>query len=130
MASSNNADDAAMKDANRDVLDRGSLTELLVRRARQASDLRLVIETAAGFSAAVAILVLRPPLRLPLAALAFAFGAFGVWGILDRETNVDTRAAPRTPVILARRVVAALGTLAALLGGVGVFFGLLGTWIS
>lgn len=119
-----------MKDANRDVLDRGSLTELLVRRARQASDLRLVIETAAGFSAAVAILVLRPPLRLPLAALAFAFGAFGVWGILDRETNVDTRAAPRTPVILARRVVAALGTLAALLGGVGVFFGLLGTWIS
>jgi hypothetical protein len=119
-----------VKDANREVLDRGSLTELLVQRARQASDLRLVIETAVGFSAAVAFLVLRPPLRLPLAALAFAFGAFGAWGILDRETRGDSADAPRTPIILARKAVAALGTLAALLGGVGFFFGLLGTWIS
>ena len=128
MAWSNDADDRAVKDANRDVLDRGSLTELLVQRARQASDLRLVIEAAAGFSAAVAILVLRPPLRVPLAALAFAFGAFGVWGILDRETGDHGPA--RTSVILARKVVATLGALAAVLGGVGMFFGLLGTWIS
>jgi hypothetical protein len=119
-----------VKDANREVLDGGSLTELLVERARQASDLRLVIEAAAGFTAAAAIVVLRPPLRLPLAALAFAFGAFGAWGILDRESGGETAGEPRTPVRLARTVVAALGVIAAVLGGVGVFFGLLGTWIS
>jgi len=130
MDSSNDAEERAVKDANREVLDRGSLTELLVQRARQASDLRLVIATAVGFSATVAFLVLRPPLRLPLAALAFAFGAFGAWGILDRETRGDSVEAPRTQIVLARKVVAALGTLAALLGGVGLFFGLLGTWIS
>lgn len=111
-------------------MDGGSLTELLVQRARQASDLRLVIEATAGFTAAVAILVLHPPLRLPLAALAFAFGAFGAWGILDRETGGETADEARTPVRLARTVVAALGVLAAVLGGVGVFFGVLGTWIS
>jgi hypothetical protein len=130
MAWSSDAGNCALKDANREVLDRGSLTALLVQRARQASDVRLVIETAAGFSAALAILVLRPPLHVPLAALAFAFGTFGVWGILDRETLGDARSAPRTPVILARKVVAALGVLAAVSGGIGIFFGLLGTWIS
>jgi hypothetical protein len=129
MAWSSDAGNCALKDANREVLDRGSLTTLLVQRARQASDLRLVIEAAAGFTTAVAILVLGPPLRFPLAALAFAFGAFGAWGILDRETSDDTRAA-RMPVILARRAVAAVGALAAVVGGVGIFFGLLGTWIS
>jgi hypothetical protein len=129
MAWSCDAKNRAVKDTNREVLDRGSLVELLVQRARQASDLRLVIEAAAGFAAAVAILVLGPPLRFPLAALAFAFGTFGAWGILDRETSDDTRAAP-TPVILARRVVAAMGAVAAVAGGVGIFFGLLGTWIS
>jgi len=129
MAWSGNGKIRAVKDTNQEVLDRGSLIELLVQRARQASDLRLVIEAAAGFTAAVAILVLGPPLRFPLAALTFAFGAFGAWGILDRETGDDTRAA-RTPVILARRLVAAMGAVAAVLGGVGIFFGLLGTWIS
>jgi hypothetical protein len=119
----------ALKDANREVLDRGSLADLLVQRARQASDARLVIEAAVGFTAAVAIVVFHPPLRFPLAALAFAVGAFGAWGILDRETD-EVRSPARRSVLVARNVVGVLGVAAAALGAFGLFFGLLGTWIS
>ena len=120
-----------MKEANREVLDRGSLAELLTHRARQASDLRLVIDTAAGFVVAVVIAILRPPLWVPLAALAFALGAFGAWGILDRESTDPASMTGRRRVIVASRtIVGALGALAAVVGGVSLFFGLLGTWIS
>lgn len=120
-----------MKDANREVLDRGSLAELLTQRARRSSDVRLVIDTAVGFVAAALVAVFRPPLWLPLTALAFALGAFGAWGILDRETTDLTPVGGRHRVIIASRaIVAALGAMAALFGGVGLFFGLLGTWIS
>jgi hypothetical protein len=120
-----------MKDANRDVLDRGSLAELLTQRARQASDLRLVIDAASGFVVAVLIAILRPPLWVPLAALAFALGAFGAWGILDRESSDPASVTGRRRVMVATRaIVGALGALAALVGGVSLFFGLLGTWIS
>ena len=120
-----------MKDANRDVLDRGSLTEVLTQRARQASDLRLVLNAAAGFVVAALVMVFRPPLWLPLTALGFALGAFGVWGILDREAADDTHGARRRrTAVVTRAIVGVLGTVAALLGGVSLFFGLLGTWIS
>lgn len=118
-----------MNEANREVLDRGSLMELLVQRARQASDLRLVVYAALGFAGAVAILVLLPPFLVPLAALAFALGSFGVWGILDREA-FDTVSARGRAVATARTIVAVLGFVAAIVGGIFVFFGLLGTWIS
>ena len=120
-----------MKEANREVLDRGSLAELLIQRARQASDLRLVIDAAIGFIVAALLAALRPPLWLPLAALAFALGAFGAWGILDRESSDQAQVTGRRRAIVASRViVGALGVIAAVLGGVTLFFGLLGTWIS
>ena len=120
-----------MKEANRDVLDRGSLADLLTQRARQASDVRLVLDAAVGFSVAALIAILRPPFWLPLAALAFALGAFGAWGILDRESSDPTTVTSRRRVFTASRaIVGALGVLAAVLGGVSLFFGLLGTWIS
>ena len=120
-----------MKEANRDVLDRGSLAELLTQRARQASDQRLVIDAAVGFVVAAVVAAFRPPLWLPLAALAFALGAFGAWGILDRESADVTSVTGRRRVIIASRaVVGALGIIAAVLAGVSLFFGLLGTWIS
>ena len=118
-----------MNDANREVMDRGSLADLLVQRARQASDARLVFDAAVGFSVAVAIVVLHPPLRWPLSALAFALGAFGVWGILDRESR-DIRHPNHRLVLAARNIIGALGMAAAVVGAFGVFFGLLGTWIS
>lgn len=120
-----------MKDANRDVLDRGSLPDMLVNRARQASDRRLVLNAAIGLLVAAAFAVLRPPLWVPLTALALCFGAFGVWGILDRETNDVAAPASRTKIMsAARATVAVLGTAAAVLFGVTLFFALLGQWIS
>ena len=120
-----------MKEANREVLDRGSLAEVLTQRARQASDLRLVIDAAVGFVVAALLGAFRPPLWLPLAALAFALGAFGAWGILDRESTGVTSGTGRGRVIIAARaIVGVLGVVAAVLGGVSLFFGLLGTWIS
>lgn len=120
-----------MKDANREVLDRGSLAELLTQRARQASDLRLVLDAAVGFIIAALLAAFQPPLWLPLSALAFALGAFGAWGILDRESTDLTPADRRRRAIVASRaLVGALGTMAAVFGGVSLFFRLLGTWIS
>lgn len=120
-----------MKEANREVLDRGSLADLLTQRARQASDQRLVIDAAVGFVVAALVVAFRPPFWLPLAALAFALGAFGAWGILDRESADVTSVTGRRRVIIASRaVVGALGIIAAVLAGVSLFFGLLGTWIS
>ena len=120
-----------MSDANRDVFDRGSLVAFLAQRARQASDLRLVLDAAAGFVIAVALLFFRPPLWLPLSALAFSLGAFGVWGILDREASyLSPGATPRRAVSVARALVAALGAVAVVLGGLSLFFALLGHWQS
>ena len=120
-----------MKEANREVLDRGSLTALLAERARQASDVRLVLDAATGFIAAALVLVFRPPLWFPLTSLALSLGAFGAWGILDREANDATHGAGRhRTVIVARAVIAFLGALAAILGVVSLFFGLIGPWIS
>ena len=120
-----------MKEANRDVLDRGSLPELLVQRARQASDKRLVIDAAVGLIAAALVATLRPPFWIPLAALGFSLGAFGIWGILDREA-ADAAATGQHPrsVALARTVVAVLGVLAIALFAVTFFFSMLGPMIS
>lgn len=120
-----------MKDANREVLDRGSLPELLADRARRASDRRLALDAALGLTVAAAIAVLRPPLWLPLAALGFCLGAFGLWGILDRElveATVGSRQA--RAITFARAVVAIVGVTFAVLFAVSFFFGLLGRWIS
>lgn len=120
-----------MKEANREVVDRGSLPEFLTQHARQASDLRLVLDAAVGFALATLVLVFRPPLWLPLTALAFALGAYGAWGILDREATDSTRNPSRhRTALIARSIVGVLGAAAAVFGGVSLFFGLIGTWIS
>lgn len=120
-----------MKEANREVLDRGSLPDLLVQRARTASDKRLVVDAAVGLVASASVAVLRPPLWVPLAALAFCLGAFGVWGILDRETADSSHGSGRTRLLVgARAFTAALGGTAAAIFGVSLFFALLGQWIS
>jgi hypothetical protein len=120
-----------MKEANRDVLDRGSLPEMLAQRARQASDRRLALDAALGLLAAAGFAVLRPPLWIPLTALAFCFGAFGIWGILDRELIDSAGSKSRARVFSwARGTVAVLGGAAAVLFGVSLFFALLGPIIS
>jgi len=119
-----------MKEANREVLDRGSLPQMLANRARQASDRRLALDAALGLIAAAGLAVLRPPLWIPLTALAFCLGAFGVWGILDREI-ADSAGAERARVFSwARGGVALIGGAAAIVFGVTLFFALLGPIIS
>ncbi len=120
-----------MKEANREVLDRGSLAELLVNRARQATDRRLTMNAVGGLAIAAAVAVLRPVLWIPLAALALAIGAFGIWGILDREL-LESEAGGRTsaPLNWARGIVGAVGGIAAGVSGLTLFFALLGTIIS
>ena len=120
-----------MKEANREVLDRGTLPDLLAQRARNASDKRLVVDAAVGLMGAASIAVLRPPLWIPLAALAFCLGAFGVWGILDRETADASHGSRNSRLLVgARAITAALGGAAAAIFGVSLFFALLGQWIS
>ena len=120
-----------MKEANREVLDRGTLPELLVQRARNASDKRLVVDAAVGLVGAASVAVLRPPLWIPLASLAFCLGAFGVWGILDRETADSSNGEQNSRLLLgARAITATLGGAAAAIFGVSLFFSLLGQWIS
>jgi hypothetical protein len=119
-----------MKEANREVLDRGSLPELLVQRARNASDKRLVLDATVGLVVAAAVSVLRPPLWIPLAALALSLGAFGIWGILDREA-ADLQNTKRARFLSVARVAAAVfGGASAAVFGVSLFFALLGQWIS
>jgi len=118
-----------MKEANHDVLDRGSLPALLMNRARLASDRQLVVNAATGLVAAVSIAILKPPLWITLFALACSLGAFGLWGILDREV-AEVKPSSKRALLAARGLVAVTGTLAAILFGVSLFFSLLGTWIS
>ncbi len=103
-----------MKEANHEVLDRGSLPELLMNRARLSSDRKLVINAATGLVAAVSIAILRPPLWSTLSALACCLCAFGLWGILDREVT-EVRPSSKRALLLARGLVAAAGTHAAVL---------------
>jgi hypothetical protein len=120
-----------VKEANREVLDRGTLPAMLATRARHASDRRLVVDAVLGLTTATAVAVLRPPLWMPLSALAFCLGAFGVWGILDREVeDAEDSTRRRNVLVLARSAVAVVGGAAAVLFGVSLFFGLLGPWIS
>ena len=120
-----------MKDTNRDVLDRGSLPQLLLHRVRHTSDRRLVVDAAAGLTIAAAVAILQPPFWMALGALAMCLGTFGLWGILDRELT-DAVHTPRRARVLtfARGLVAVIGAAVAVLFGVSLFFGALGTWIS
>jgi hypothetical protein len=120
-----------MKDANHDVLDRGSLAQLLRQRARHTSDRRLAIDAALGVTAAAALAVLRPPFWLPLVALALSLGSFGLWGIVDRElSDAEDQTRRARVLVFVRGLVGVFGAAVAALFGVTAFFGLLGTWIS
>ncbi|HEX7122983.1 MAG TPA: hypothetical protein VF178_11475 [Gemmatimonadaceae bacterium] len=106
-----------------------SLAALLAARARASSDRRLALHAGAGLVAAVAVLITRPPVWPSLALVAVAVGAYGAWGIADRE--LGERAARGTApwwLRAARDALAAIGLTAAIVGGLLFFFGALGTW--
>jgi hypothetical protein len=120
-----------MKDANREVLDRGSLPQLLLDRVRHTSDRRLVADAASGMLVAAVVAVLRPPFWGALVPLALCLGLYGIWGILDRELwDADLPPQRARVLTVARGFIGALGVAVAILFGVTLFFGALGTWIS
>lgn len=106
-----------------------SLGDFLVARARAASHLRLAANAGGGLIAAVAIAIFRPPLWPALLAIAVSFAAYGTWAILDCElmgNPVAPSAGRRRLLVAGRAVTAVVGVLAALLGGLVVFFVALG----
>jgi hypothetical protein len=111
---------------------REGLAEFLTRRARRSSDRRLAIDAAVGVLLAAAMLLWRPPFWVSLLGAALTLGAFGAWGITDRELS-DRVARPgsRTaPLRAARATTAVVGGAGALTALLSVFMTLLGTWIS
>lgn len=105
---------------------------VLAARARRSSDGALAAAAAVGLVALVGLLAARPAwwvLALPLVAV----GAYGVWGIAEREeAERRGRAAggPGRALAVVRWLAVALGTGAALLTAFGVLAVLFGRVIS
>jgi hypothetical protein len=62
-----------------------SLTDFLARRARTASDARLIVDAVVGFVVAVAALLAQGPVWYLFTSAGICFLSFGAWGIADRE---------------------------------------------
>jgi hypothetical protein len=108
-----------------------SLAELLTSRARRASDLRLALDVAVGIVAVGVAAIWRPAGWLMLAAAGLCVGAFGAWGITDRELRERAEGTTVARSLrVARRLAVALGTLAAVALLLTLCALALGTWIS
>ena len=110
-----------------------SLAQFLTQRARNASDQRLAIDAGVGFLALLTVVWWRGPYWFLLACAAVAVGAYGMWGITDRELAEIPAArhrATHTALRVARAAAAVLTALAILSLIFGVPAALLGTWIS
>ena len=62
-----------------------SLAGFLARRARTASDGRLIVDAVVGFVVAIAALLAQGPAWYLFASAGICFLSFGAWGIADRE---------------------------------------------
>lgn len=110
-----------------------SLAQFLTQRARGASDQRLAIDAGAGFLVSLSVVLWRGPYWFLLACAAVAVGAYGMWGITDRELaelTAERHRAMHTVLRVARASAAVLAALAILSLIFGVPAALLGTWIS
>ncbi|SRR5581483_4070450 len=112
-----------------------TLADILSSVARRASDGQLLAMTLTGFGGAVAIEALLGRKGWLGAAGALAVGAYGAWGIADRELNElwAQPGAPRAktlPLHLLRGLAAITATLAAVALLASVFIPILGLWRS
>ncbi len=71
-----------------------SLFALIADRARHSSDGRLIANVAGGAILVVVVLILRPSLWL-FVLPGIAFGAYGLWGVLERAGTEQRSAARR-----------------------------------
>jgi hypothetical protein len=104
-----------------------TLFELLTALLQRVSDGQLVAACATGLAGVAVIVLLRPSwwrLALPLIVL----GAFGAWGIAERERNA--RGARRVAAALVRVVAILAAGAAAFATVIAVMSVALGTWIS
>jgi hypothetical protein len=92
-----------------------TLFDFLARRARGASDLRLIVDAVVGFIVAVAALLARGPVWHLFTSAGICFLSFGVWGIADREM------AERAGMLVTRWLAAARAT-SAVVGFIAVVF--------
>jgi hypothetical protein len=112
---------------------RPSLLAMVASRARRTSDGALAACAGAGLIALALLVAIHPrwgALLLPFVAL----GAFGAWGIADRELAPRLTRVPRSravaALVAARWISAALGTVAAIAGAMWLMTVLLGPFIS
>jgi hypothetical protein len=108
-----------------------TLGDLLVARARRASDGRLVSDVIGGALVAFIALLWRPAGWLPLLSAGCCLAAFGAWGISDRVIREQVGGGRSSRVLtIARAAAAIVGAVA----GLALIFSLwglaLGTWIS
>jgi hypothetical protein len=101
--------------------------------ARRASDGALAACAGAGLLALALLVAIHPrwgALLLPFVAL----GAFGAWGIADRELAPRLARVPRpravAALVAARWIIAAVGTVAAIASAMWLMTVLLGPFIS
>jgi hypothetical protein len=108
------------------------LGEFLRHRARRASDRRLAADTAIGVIVAAGALIWRPAGWAQLLLAAVCIGAFGIWGIVDRELleRVATSGASPRSLRFGRGAAAAVGGTAALMLLLSLFALAVGTWKS
>jgi hypothetical protein len=117
------------------------LREIWCSAARRASDTQLVacvavaIVVAVSFAVALLIDVRRAFTWWPAVLPPLFAGAFGVWGIADRELEGSTAVAGGTPssrrALVALRWCSALAAgLVGVLGALGILTLTIGTWIS
>jgi hypothetical protein len=104
-----------------------SLTDFLARRARRASDARLIIDAVIGFAVAVAALLAQGPVWYLFTSAGICFLSFGAWGIADRELGERDGRSPLVRLLsVARTLSAIVGFIAAaalLIGALGVAIG-------
>ena len=101
----------------------------LAARARRTSDGVLAIDAAIGCAYLAALLAWHPSWWQFVVA-PVAIGAFGLWGIVDRELAAARTPALRRVLLVTRAASAAIGTLAVVVSAFRILGALVGTVIS
>ncbi len=107
-----------------------TLAGVLVRRARQASDGRLVLDVAGGLVVGALALAVRPPGWSVLLSAAISLLAFGAWGTSDRAARETESVHAGRALKTLRAAAAALGLLSGTALAATTMALMLGTWIS
>lgn len=111
--------------------------EWLSAHARAVTGRRLALDLLGGGLVVAAAVLWRPKGWLAVLAAGLYVAAFGAWALAERRLAAgpaEPEPAPSRDAAVAwraaRAIAAVVGTLAAVLLGFVLLFGVLGTWIS